>query len=156
LSQEPTPGMLVNYRRSGRRGTVHPEFAPLEGEAGGYSVAAASATDVTVYTVPSQKVFHLKTVIAGPLAASGLGAPYALNFYVSTSATGQKVQFIGPSAGQMIAGGIVTGNQGGGGDIQGLTFGTSGSTAAVYAQVVNASLSIAIFVGGQLRDMDQR
>ena len=133
----------VNFRKSGRRGTIHPEPAELEGEAGGFSVTTLSATDVTVFTVPSMKTFHLKTLMITNSRANAA----LLQLFASDGGGKQRTQLIIPATDTVVLG---AGAQ----QLQGLIFGFSYSTAALYARVTSASTEVAIFAGGQVRDQD--
>jgi hypothetical protein len=131
----------VNFNKSGRRGTLHAQRADLESEAGGFSVTTASVTDVTVYTVPSQKTFHLKTLIVQNLK----GNTATLQLFASDGGGKQRLAITLPSVTPLALGQA---------DLQGIIFGFSYSTGAVYARIVSASTEVSIFAGGQVRDQD--
>jgi len=136
--------MTANFKKSGRRGTIHWEHSPLEGENFGFSVSVASATDITVFTVPSMKAFHLKTLIV----TNGRANAATLNLFASDGAGKQRAAIILPATDTLALGAGATG------DLQGLLFGQSYSTGAVYARILSASTEVSIFAGGQVRDQD--
>src|SRR5437867_11059653 len=133
----------MNFNRSGRRGTMHPSRADLEGEAGGFSVTTASVTDTTVFVAPSMKVFHLKTLIVQNLKTNTA----TLQLFASDGGGKQKLSVTLPSGGNLNLGPQS-------GELQGMIFGFSYSTCGVYARVVSASTEVSIFAGGQIRDQD--
>jgi len=135
----------INFRKSGRRGTFHPEHSPLEGEAGGFSVVTATATDVTVFVAPSQKTFHLKTLIV----TNGRANAATLGLFASDGAGKQRASIIIPATDTVVIGAGTPGS-----DLQGMQFGFSYSTGGLYARVTSASTEVSIFAGGQLRDQD--
>jgi hypothetical protein len=133
----------LNFRKSGRRGTFHAEPAELEGEAGGFSVSTASATDITVFTVPSMKAFHLKTLIV----QNNKAAAATLQLFASDGAGKQRVAITLPATDTVVLG---AGAQ----QLQGMLFGFSYSTGGLYARITSASTEVTIFAGGQVRDQD--
>jgi hypothetical protein len=136
---------VSNFRKSGRRGTLHLEWSPLEGEAGGFSVATASNTDITVLIVPSSKAFHLKTLVVNNSNA----AIATLQLFASDGGGRQKLQITIPAMDTTVIGAGTPGM-----DFNGAVFNFSYSTAGVYARFLNASTGMQIFAGGQIRDQD--
>src|SRR5437660_6130445 len=112
MSQDGGVYSRANYRRSGRRGTIHQEHDPLTGEDFGFSVVTASATDVTVYTVPSLKTFHIKTLIID----NGRANTAKLKLFASDGGGKQRVTLTLPAQDTLIIGP---------GELQGLIFGFS-------------------------------
>src|SRR5437867_4767506 len=119
-----TDMFTLNFRKSGRRGTIHPEHAPHEGEAGGFSVVTATATDVTVFVAPSQKTFHLKTLIV----TNGRANAATLGLFASDGGGRQRVSLIIPATDSLVIGAGTPGM-----DLNGMLFGFSYSTGGLYA-----------------------
>ncbi len=125
-------------KRSGRTGRVNWEQDTLTSEDFGFSIAAGSATDITVYVVPSLKTFHIKTL---KLHNTNAGAVEVRLFASAAAVNPIDRYWVAPVDDTVI----------GPGDLQGLKF---SNTQNVYAQVFSASTGVTIFAGGQLRDSD--
>ena len=128
----------ARYKRSGRTGKTNWEQDTLFSEDFGFSIAAGSATDITVYVVPSNKTFHIKSL---KLHNTNAGA-VEVRLFASAGALNPMDRFWVAAVDDLILGP---------GDWQGLKF---SNTQNVYAQVFSASTGVTIFTGGQLRDSD--
>jgi hypothetical protein len=129
---------VSRWRRSGRTGKVNWEQDTLYSEDFGFSIAAGSATDITVYVVPSGKTFHIKSLKLHNTNSNAV----EVRLFASTGGGLPMDRFWVAAADDFVLGP---------GDYQGLKF---SSTQNVYAQVFSTSTGITIFAGGQVRDSD--
>ncbi len=128
----------ARVKRSGRTGKVNWEQDSLPSEAFGFSVAAGSATDITVFVVPSLKTFHIKTLKLHNENSNAV----IVRLFASAAAVNPIDRFWVAALDDHILGP---------GDLQGYIFSNNQN---VYAQVISASTGVSIFAGGQLRDSD--
>ena len=129
---------VSRWKRSGRTGKVNWEQDTLYSEDFGFSVAAGSQADITVYVVPSNKTFHIKSLKLHNTNSNAV----EVRLFASAGALNPIDRFWVAAVDDFVLGP---------GDYQGLKF---SNTQNVYAQVFSASTGVTVYVGGQLRDSD--